>query len=89
MAIINKGEVLFEGHPMQALDKVKGKIWRKFISKVESKQMHEDHKIISTKFNTGQIELHVWSDEKMNNGFEPSDPQLEDVYFSVINGLMK
>ena len=89
MAIINKGEVLFEGHPMQALDKVKGKIWRKFISKVESKQMHEDHKIISTKFNTGQIELHVWSDEKPNNGFEPSDPQLEDVYFSVINGLMK
>ena len=89
MAIINKGEVLFEGHPMQALDKVKGKIWRKFISKVESKQMHEDHKIISTKFNTGQIELHVWSDEKLNNGFEPSDPQLEDVYFSVINGLMK
>ena len=89
MAIINKGEVLFEGHPMQALEKVKGKIWRKFISKVESKQMHEDHKIISTKFNTGQIEMHVWSDEKLNSGFEPSDPQLEDVYFSVINGLMK
>ena len=89
MAIINKGEVLFEGHPMQALEKVKGKIWRKFISKVESKQMHEDHKIISTKFNTGQIEMHVWSDEKLNSGFEPSEPQLEDVYFSVINGMMK
>ena len=74
---------------MQALDKVKGKIWRKFMSKVESKEMKEDHRIISTKFNTGQIEMHVWSDEQLNSGFERVDPQLEDVYFSVIHGMMK
>jgi ABC-2 type transport system ATP-binding protein len=89
MAIINKGEVLFEGHPMQALDKVKGKIWRKFMSKTESKEMHNDPRIISTKFNTGQIEMHVWSDEQLNSGFERTEPQLEDVYFSVIHGMMK
>src|SRR6187399_3133226 len=29
MAIINKGEVLFEGHPMKAIEKVQGKVWRK------------------------------------------------------------
>jgi ABC-2 type transport system ATP-binding protein len=89
MAIINKGEVLFEGHPMQALDMVKDKIWRKFISKAAAKEHHENHKVISTKFNTGQIEMHVWSDEMLNGGFERTEPQLEDVYFSVINGMMK
>ncbi len=89
MAIINKGEVLFEGHPMQALDMVKGKIWKKFMSKAASKEHHENHKVISTKFNTGQIEMHVWSDEMLNGGFERTEPQLEDVYFSVINGMMK
>ena len=88
MAIINKGEVLFEGHPMQAIEKVQGKIWRKFMSKAESKQLHDDHKVISTKFNTGQIEMHVWSDEQLNGGFEKAEPQLEDVYFSVIHGRM-
>ncbi len=89
MAIINKGEVLFEGHPMQALDMVKGKIWKKFISKAEAKDLHESHKVISTKFNTGKIEMHVWSEEMLNSGFERSEAQLEDVYFTVINGLMK
>lgn len=88
MAIINKGEVLFEGHPMQALDMVKGKVWKKFMSKSESKEIHDNHKVISTKFNTGQIEVHVWSEENPN-GFDRSEPQLEDVYFSVIHGMMK
>ncbi|MEP7263481.1 MAG: ABC transporter ATP-binding protein [Bacteroidota bacterium] len=89
MAIINKGEVLFEGHPMQALDMVKGKIWKKFMSKADSKLHHESHRVISTKFNTGQIEMHVWSEEQLNNGFEHAEAQLEDVYFSVIHGIMK
>lgn len=89
MAIINKGEVLFEGHPMQALDMVKGKVWKKFMSKTDFKQHQESHSVISSKFNTGQIEMHVWSEEQLNNGFERADAQLEDVYFSVINGMMK
>ncbi len=88
MAIINKGEVLFEGHPMKAIEKVQGKVWRKFMSKAESKQSHDQHRVISTKFNTGQIEMHVWSDADLNSGFEKVEPQLEDVYFSVIQGMM-
>lgn len=33
MAIINKGEVLIEGHPQAAIDAVAGKIWKKVIDK--------------------------------------------------------
>ena len=88
MAIINKGEVLFEGHPMIAIEKVQGKVWRKFMSKAEAKESHSDLRVISTKFNTGLIEMHVWSDTILNGGFEKTDPQLEDVYFSVIHGMM-
>lgn len=89
MAIINKGEVLFEGHPMQAIEKVKDKVWRKFVSKNEVKEMLDQYKVISSKFNTGQIEMHVWSELSLNSGFEKTEPQLEDVYFSVVNGIMK
>ena len=88
MAIINKGEVLFEGHPMIAIEKVQGKVWRKFMSKAEAKESHSDLRVISTKFNTGLIEMHVWSDTSLNSGFEKAEPQLEDVYFSVIHGMM-
>ncbi len=88
MAIINKGEVLFEGHPMKAIEMVKGKVWQKFMSKAEAKESHDGLNVISTKFNTGQIEMHVWSDAVLNNGFQKAEPQLEDVYFSVIHGMM-
>ena len=87
MAIINKGVVLFEGHPRNAIEKIQGKVWRKFVSKMEAKEM-DGQKVISSKFNTGQIELHVWSEDSLNNGFEKVEPQLEDVYFSVIHGMM-
>ncbi len=88
MAIINKGEVLFEGHPMKAIEMVKGKVWQKFMSKSEAKESHAGLNVISSKFNTGQIEMHVWSETDLNGGFRKAEPQLEDVYFSVIHGMM-
>ena len=88
MAIINKGIVLFEGHPRNAIEKIQGKVWRKLLSKNEAKEMTDGQKVISSKFNTGQIEMHVWSESTLNNGFEKVEPQLEDVYFSVIHGMM-
>ncbi|HNR49479.1 MAG TPA: ABC transporter ATP-binding protein [Bacteroidia bacterium] len=87
MAIINKGEVLFSGHPAEALDRVKGKIWSCQVSKQEAKELMQQHQVISQKFNTGQIELHVWSDSNVGN-FAPAQPALEDVYFSVLNGFL-
>lgn len=74
---------------MQAIEKVKDKVWRKFVSKNEVKEMLDQYKVISSKFNTGQIEMHVWSELSLNSGFEKTEPQLEDVYFSVVNGIMK
>ncbi len=88
MAIINKGEVMFAGHPEDAVNMVQGKVWTKFTDKAEAKEIAKDHKIISTKFNTGKIEIHVWSDEQLNHGFQPANAGLEDVYFAVINKMV-
>lgn len=89
MAIINKGEVMFAGHPEEAISMVQGKVWTKFTDKAEAKELARDHKIISTKFNTGKIEIHVWSDEQLNHGFQPANAGLEDVYFAVINKMVR
>ncbi|MEO8147965.1 MAG: ABC transporter ATP-binding protein [Bacteroidia bacterium] len=89
MAIINKGEVMFHGHPEDAINMVQGKVWTKFTDKVQAKELAKDHKVISTKFNTGKIEMHVWSEENLNHGFEPAQAGLEDVYFAVINNMVR
>lgn len=89
MAIINKGQVMFHGHPVDAINMVQGKVWTKFTNKTEAKELAKEHKVISTKFNTGQIEMHVWSEADLNHGFTPANAGLEDVYFAVINNMVK
>jgi len=89
MAIINKGEVMFHGHPQDAINMVQGKVFRLLTDKNEAKQIAKDFKVISTKFNTGKIELHVLNDTHPGNGFEVADAGLEDVYFTVINRMLE
>lgn len=89
MAIINKGEVLFTGSPQQALAKIGGKIWRTILPKQAAVAIAQDYRVISTKFNTGQVEVHILSDEKPRDStLQATDPQLEDVYFAVINRMI-
>ena len=85
MAIINKGEILHEAEPLQAMEGLQGKIWRKIIGKSDLPQVEREHKIISTKLLGGRTVVHVYS-EAAPAGFEPVPPDLEDVYFSAMAG---
>jgi ABC-type multidrug transport system ATPase subunit len=88
MAIINKGQVLFSGHPIDAINMVKGKIWTCQVDKATAKDIIASSEVISQKFNTGLIELHVWSEVPLHVDFSAAQPALEDVYFSVLNGKL-
>jgi ABC-type multidrug transport system ATPase subunit len=87
MAIINKGEVKYEGKPSEAIHKLKGKVWNKQISKAEEIAWLEKYKVLSSKLSDGMVDLHIWSEDALD-GFEKINPDLEDVYFSVINGYL-
>jgi ABC-2 type transport system ATP-binding protein len=87
MAIINKGEVKYMGKPENAIASLKGKIWKKTISKAEADAWTEKYKIVSSKLSEGMADLHIWSEERLD-GFDTVNPDLEDVYFSVINGYL-
>src|SRR5687767_6081766 len=54
MAIINKGEILYEAEPLKAIDGLKGWIWRKIIEKRDLPQVEREHKVISTKLLGGR-----------------------------------
>lgn len=86
MAIINKGQVLMQGNPLQALTDLKGKIWSLRVDRDLAAGYKERLNVISDKLVAGKPTLHVLSDTKPENGFEQVNPDLEDVYFSYIFG---
>ncbi|MBD2703400.1 ABC transporter ATP-binding protein [Spirosoma sp. BT702] len=83
MAIINKGEILHEAEPLEAMNALHGRIWQKVIAKNELAQLEREHTIISTKLLGGRTVVHVYSEETPAM-FDPVQPDLEDVYFSVM-----
>lgn len=88
MAILDKGKVLFSGKTDDAMLLVKGKIWEKSVEKSELSAYQNEYKIVSTKLVAGKPLIHVFSGSSLNNGFEPADSNLEDVFFTKLNGLI-
>jgi len=86
MAIIDKGEILVEAEPLHAVDELRGRIWRRVITKEELAEMQRQHAVISTKLLAGRTVVRIYSDAEPGPGFQPTDPDLEDVYFSTMAG---
>jgi len=86
MAIIDRGEILLEAEPLRAVDSLRGRIWRRVISKNEIADLEREHALISTKLLAGRTLVRVHSDTAPGDGFEPAEPDLEDVYFSTMSG---
>lgn len=83
MAIINYGEVLFQGNPSTSVDEVSGKIWKKKIRKNQLDEFRANYKVLSEKLLAGSPEIRVFSNTRPD-GFERADADLEDVYFSQL-----
>ncbi len=54
MAIINKGEVLYKGSPMDALADIQGKVWSKRILKTEIDKYKKTYSVISERLIAGR-----------------------------------
>ncbi|HEY4650944.1 MAG TPA: ABC transporter ATP-binding protein [Pontibacter sp.] len=88
-AIINKGEVLLTGDPLEVINNLNGRIWRKFIHKQELAAHQAQYEVISSRLFAGKTIIHVLSDVQPGHDFEPVHPDLEDVYFSRIHEVTK
>jgi ABC-2 type transport system ATP-binding protein len=88
MAIIDQGEILLEAEPLRAIDGLRGRIWRRVISKSELAEVEREHAVISTKLLAGRTLVHVYSVTMPAPTFEPAEPDLEDVYFSTMAGYI-
>ena len=86
MAIIDRGQILLEAEPLKAVEKLRGRIWRKIVEKSTLPQLEREHKVISTKLLSGRTVVRIYDQELPGDGFEVAEPGLEDVYFSTMAG---
>ncbi|GAB3010683.1 ABC transporter ATP-binding protein [Spirosoma pulveris] len=84
MAIIHQGRVLYSGTPTASVAELKGKIWEKSIPKSELSDYHQRYTVISNKLVAGKPLVHIYSELTPDDGFQPAQPDLEDVFFSTI-----
>lgn len=89
MAIINRGQILLEAQPSEAIDELRGRIWRRTVSQSELLALEAEVRVISTKLMAGRRSVHVYADSSPGPEFVPVNPELEHVYFSVMEGYHK
>lgn len=84
MVVLNKGTIMLESTPEEAIEIVQNKIWRKIIDKEQFEDYRQKMQVISSHKAGGNLTIHVFSENKPDNGFEQISAGLEDVYFSTI-----
>ncbi len=87
VAIIDGGEILLEAEPSRAIEELRGRIWRRTVGRDELPALERELAVISTRMLAGRTIVHVHAEALPGAGFEPVEPDLKDVYFSVMAGL--
>jgi ABC-type multidrug transport system ATPase subunit len=89
LAVIDAGRVLVAGEPDALVADLRGRIWRKTIDKSDVEAIKSRVRLISTRLQAGHTVVRAYRDgAPPEPGFEPVDPELEDVYFSSIAGYV-
>ena len=70
LAIIDKGTILLEAEPLQAVAAMRGRIWRRVIEKTELPELERAQSVISTKLLAGRTVVRVHSATSPGAGFD-------------------
>jgi len=84
-AVISKGRVLLSGSPEANVRAIRGKVWRRTVSRESIQEVQKSQPVISSRPSGGEIVVHAFAGAAPE-GFEPVEPSLEDVYFSAVAG---
>jgi len=84
MAVINDGEVLFNGTPTEMTDIAQGKVWKAMIPAEEFEDSIKDLLVMHHMRDNGQIRIRCISLEKPFDSAEEELPMLEDAYLWLL-----
>jgi len=88
MAVMGKGKIVARGAPEDLIGRIKGKIWRKRVSKEEAKTLKEEAYFLSSRHLSGGVIVSVLSDASLGSGWEQANETLEDAYHAHLHGLV-
>lgn len=84
MAIMNLGQIVYQGSPINVMDELKGKVWQKSIERNQVEEYKNNFKVISDKMVAGKPVIHVFNENNPGDGFAAVEPNLEDVFFTKV-----
>ncbi|WP_293870391.1 ABC transporter ATP-binding protein [Flavobacterium sp.] len=85
MAILNGGKIITQSTPKAAVESLQGKIWTKTITRELLEENEKLFKVISSNYNEdNSLNIKVYSEEKPDDSFTMTQPQLEEVYFVAL-----
>jgi ABC-2 type transport system ATP-binding protein len=88
MAIMNGGRVLLCGDPVALVASLEGRLWMKVISHADAPAYRERLDLVSMRLFAGRNLVRVLSNQQPGPEFGPAAPDLEDLYFATIKGLI-
>ncbi len=84
MAILAQGNVVATGHPLKLVEALNQRVWKRFVNHQEELDaLMKELQVIAVRRVAGQRLVHVHA-ERPPPGFEPANPDLEDVYFHAL-----
>ncbi|MEO8133920.1 MAG: ATP-binding cassette domain-containing protein, partial [Betaproteobacteria bacterium] len=84
MAIINAGRIVQVGDPVELVRALRGRVWRRSVHKTSLADYQSRLDVISTRLKGGETVIHVVADSPPEQGFEPVEGGLEDLYFATL-----
>ena len=84
MAILDQGQLLFDGAPREAIEKLAGKVWTRTVDRDQLPAIQAEYQVLSTHLSEGRTVAHVMSDQRPGPEYEPVEADLKDVYFATL-----
>ncbi len=85
LAIIHHGEVMVTGDPAQLAASLRGRVWQAAIGRADLEGCKQRLTVLSSRLSGGRTLVRVHSADEPEPGFQPAEPDLEDVYFWYIH----
>ena len=90
MAVIRRGEIIAQGSPQDAVERLAGHVWEAVVPREAVPAIKAKYQHLSSQMFEGRLRVRVISRGHTPDGeFSPVPPLLEDYYFSIINSVEK
>jgi ABC-2 type transport system ATP-binding protein len=86
IAVMNRGSIVFNGTPVEMIERVRGKTWQVMTDDAALPALRERYSVTDVQREAGGLLVHLVADEVSFPGVEGRDPSLEDAYVWIMGG---